>query len=75
MLSVDEWNCAIICHRRRCNNSRYWQPYLHPAVWLRRELAKGGYKMATVTPQGITPTTLPQYVTRLGGVWQTALGR
>ena len=30
--------------------------------------------MATVTPQGITPTTLPQYVTRLGGVWQTALG-
>ena len=30
--------------------------------------------MATVTPQGITPTTLPQYVTRLGGVWRTALG-
>ena len=30
--------------------------------------------MATVTPQGITPTTLPQYVARLGGVWQTALG-
>ena len=30
--------------------------------------------MATVTPQGITPTTLPQYVTRLGSVWQTALG-
>ena len=30
--------------------------------------------MATVTPQGITPTTLPQYVTLLGGVWTTALG-
>ena len=30
--------------------------------------------MATVTPQGITPTTLPQYVARLGGVWRTALG-
>lgn len=30
--------------------------------------------MATVTPQGITPTTLSQYVARFGTVWQTALG-
>ena len=30
--------------------------------------------MPTVNAQGITPTTLPQYVTKLGGVWTTALG-
>ena len=30
--------------------------------------------MATVTPQGIIPTTLPQYVARLGTVYTTALG-
>ena len=30
--------------------------------------------MATVTPQGITPTTLPQYVGRLQAVFRTAFG-